>query len=158
MSAVVLPAVRAHWVLQIVVSGFAVLMGLFLIVTWASPLNIVLGVLCVAIFGGTLVGSVRGMRSSGLQLSKQGLTYGSHTFAWSDITGFRPIGLLGKTHVRIQFAPEADLPRNVELAVRAGKFGFNAPSIHIPVKAFDTDGKPLDQLLTRWHTKMTKGA
>lgn len=150
MAETVLPAVRSHWITQMVVSSLMIALGLFLLITSTSSLNVGLGGACVVIFGLILVTSVQGLRSPGLILKGDGLIHGRHSFPRADIAGFQPVGTFGKTHVRIHFAPGADLPSGLKPAIMAGRIGFFHPANHIPIKAIATGGKPLETVLTGW--------
>lgn len=154
MDELLLPVARPHWIFQVVGSSIFLLMGVVLVFTAlsgsGSPRNGWIGVACMVMFGTVLIGSVRGLLSPGLQLTSRGFTYGAHAFVWSDIAGFRPVGIFKKTHVKIQFVSDAVLPWNVRAAILAAKIGFYAPTTHLPVKGFVTGDEPLDAILTAW--------
>ncbi len=152
MSRSVLPLARGQWVFQLLGSSVGVTAALLLAgsgaLGLANPLYIPLGLLGLVMFGMVFVGCVRALASDGLAFTDDGFTYAGRAFRWADIAEFTRVGLIGKSHVRIVFAPGTALDWELRLAEACGKVGFYHPATHLPIKGFDTGGEPLDKILT----------
>jgi hypothetical protein len=149
----VLPPARRFWITQIVFTGCTALLGLFLVSANRGLIGTALGLLCLAVFAGVLASSMRGLRAGAIVLRADGFRYGGEAFMWREVTGFTPVGLFGKTHVRIVLGPNARVSPGIRCASAASKFGCNLPAIHIPFRGYETDGRRIDTILESWRVK-----
>lgn len=158
MSTSVLPLARTHWLFQLIGSSVAITAALLLgaagVLGLANPLYVPLALVGLAMFGTVFLASVRALATDGLVLGEDGFTYSGRRYPWSQIATFTPVGLFGKSHVRIVFRPDAELSNGQRFAEQCGRFGFYHPATHIPIKGFRTGGEPLVGVLSgRLHNR-----
>ncbi|MBX7431156.1 hypothetical protein JDV09_03385 [Mycobacterium sp. Y57] len=157
METSLLPLARSRWIFQLIASSVALSVSLILAAAAlsgiANPLYLALAIVSALMFGTVFVGCVRTLATSGLTLSDAGFRYAGRFYPRSDIAGFTPVGMFGKSHVRILFVPGATLDWEEKLAETTAKIGFYHPASHIPIKGFETGGVPLEKVLTDWRRR-----
>lgn len=149
----VLPLARPHWLFQLIGSSVALAICAATIalnvVDPFRPFYVTVGAAGMLMFGRVFISSAEALSTKGLKLTDRGFTYDGRSYPWSDIAGFAPAGLFAKTHVRIVFAPGADLSWKLKLADTV-KGAYYHPATHIPIKGYQTDGVPLAEILNDW--------